>query len=830
MSASRSAAWWWIAVTALACATPTAQDAASTSSAPRPPPAAPAPSPEVPATAVDEPSAPAVDQRPVTEPADEVAPPVYPLHGDHGIDLGMLPEAGGMQAAKVRDADRALSRSDSTLALEILADVRTPAAYFLKARAFRLAGLFDAATDALSRAEKDRALVDLAALERGLTAAAQDDLNGAVSELLPLVTRATDFDAGVAARAALPLATALAHVDPATLIANADVIREALPKKDPDAMSLFFDAHATAAEAVGDAATAARLRLRRYLEEPLSKETPTEPPAGGAPDAFQLLDRAEKLLEANRNERAIEALQGVAAEGLAPTLRCRKDFGLGLAHRKLHHYATAEQYFTAVTKTCDDGVLVRRAMYLNIKVISIADGLRAVPLIEQFAKRYAGHSMVDDVLFWAGDLYHRRKRWVEAERYFGRIEALPEKGDQCGDARWRLAWMSYRRGQLKLAARRMQRLLERDGCVTARFDRARAHYWLGRIGERRGDQAPAERSYRAAFDAEPLGYYSQLAFTRLTALAPEAAAELKEGLVVPKAQGLPPLCPSALSGAPAFARGLELLLRGLGSDAALELLTIEMPVQSVVGSAHAASMGLAPKAATPLGDDKAAAAACGPHDARLLLALLLDRAGVYGAAHWRLRTDFADVLTTKPTVETAPIWIAAYPLAYRDFVGAAEAESGVPSLLLQALCREESALDPTAVSWAGAYGLTQLLLSSAQLAGKLLTPKVEVHSGEELLDPALSARLGGALLGSLVRRYRGNAGLALAGYNASEANADVWWTRHAGEPFDEFEEEITIKETRGYVARVLKTWGTYRFLYAKEPPALPVADKLPLSE
>jgi hypothetical protein len=37
---------------------------------------------------------------------------------------------------------------------------------------------------------------------------------------------------------------------------------------------------------------------------------------------------------------------------------------------------------------------------------------------------------------------------------------------------------------------------------------------------------------------------------------------------------------------------------------------------------------------------------------------------------------------------------------------------------------------------------------------------------------------------------------------------------------------ITVRETRGYVKRVLKTFGIYRWIYASAPPMLPV-DELP---
>ena len=101
---------------------------------------------------------------------------------------------------------------------------------------------------------------------------------------------------------------------------------------------------------------------------------------------------------------------------------CRKRMALGVAARKLHRYAGAEDHLGWVMQNCTDEELVRRARYLQAKVISIRSGLKAIDPIEAFAKRFPNHSMVDDVLFWAGDLYQRRDRDTEAQAYYARIE------------------------------------------------------------------------------------------------------------------------------------------------------------------------------------------------------------------------------------------------------------------------------------------------------------------------------------------------------------------------------------------------------------------------
>ena len=721
------------------------------------------------------------------------------------IVIADLPWQPQQTRHRVSQADVLLGNGKGAEALLVLGNDPSPQAALLRARALRMTGNMTEVEEALVGADGDPALAEYVTLERGLLAQARGDSSTAVRALLPLLD---NKHPSVAWAAALPLTFALGASDPAKLLEIGTRIEQVLPQDDMDARSLWLEAQAKAATALGKDDMANRLIMRRYIEEPVSRLTPEEPPAGASATPEQLLYRAEKLLDEHRSERVLTAVAVIPDKDLTPELLCRKRFAAGLASRKLRHYGNADQFLGEVVATCESEDLVRRAMYLHAKVVSIKNGLEAMPIIDKFAERFAGHTMVDDVLFWAGDLYQRRQRWKEAATYYGRIEELPEKGDHCGEARWRMAWMAYQRKENNGAKDALRRVLDDDGCVTNRFERARAHYWLGRLSTAAGEQDEAAGEFVRAIDSEPLGYYAQLALGRLQALAPKRAERVIEKLVPPAAGKEPALCPGFLADDPSFDRALLLLVRGLQSDAAAELRAIK--VAANVSPSAVESQSTCPRA-----------------QSLLLLSLLLDRAGAHRDAHWRLRTDFADTLAEYPNGENGAVWLAAYPLAFREFIEASEKESHLPNLFLQALAREESALDPQVVSWAGAYGLTQLLFESGQRAGKILQPPVVVNTAEDLLEPEVNARLGAALLGSQVKKLGGNLGLALAAYNAGDSVALTWWKRYQNQPFDVFAESITIKETRGYVMRVLTTLGTYRWLYTGELPLLPVGDKLP---
>jgi soluble lytic murein transglycosylase-like protein len=74
-------------------------------------------------------------------------------------------------------------------------------------------------------------------------------------------------------------------------------------------------------------------------------------------------------------------------------------------------------------------------------------------------------------------------------------------------------------------------------------------------------------------------------------------------------------------------------------------------------------------------------------------------------------------------------------------------------------------------------------------------------------DPDQNVRGGVAYLRQLLDRYDGDERLALAAYNAGQANVDQW--RAAGK-------DIQFSETRHYVNRVEELKDIYRRAYATE--------------
>jgi soluble lytic murein transglycosylase len=130
-----------------------------------------------------------------------------------------------------------------------------------------------------------------------------------------------------------------------------------------------------------------------------------------------------------------------------------------------------------------------------------------------------------------------------------------------------------------------------------------------------------------------------------------------------------------------------------------------------------------------------------------------------------------------------------------------------------AIARQETVFNATAVSYADARGLLQLLPGTArEVARSLGLPYEE----ERLLsDPAYNALLGGTHFARMVADYRGSYVLAFVAYNAGPGRVTDWIERN-GDPRDSVEkaidwiELIPFDETRNYVQRTLENLQVYR--------------------
>jgi soluble lytic murein transglycosylase len=155
-----------------------------------------------------------------------------------------------------------------------------------------------------------------------------------------------------------------------------------------------------------------------------------------------------------------------------------------------------------------------------------------------------------------------------------------------------------------------------------------------------------------------------------------------------------------------------------------------------------------------------------------------------------------------------------YPLDYSQVVSGNARLYHLDPALVAAVIYQESQFDAHARSSAGAVGLMQLLPDTARGIA-IHTGGTNFNPSTDLLDPDLNVRYGCWYLRHLrqkYHRYRNGDELALAAYNAGQANVDSWIARTpAGQDV-----EIPFPETRVYIDDVERLQRLYRRAYHSE--------------
>ncbi|MBY5920928.1 transglycosylase SLT domain-containing protein [Ferrimonas balearica] len=160
-----------------------------------------------------------------------------------------------------------------------------------------------------------------------------------------------------------------------------------------------------------------------------------------------------------------------------------------------------------------------------------------------------------------------------------------------------------------------------------------------------------------------------------------------------------------------------------------------------------------------------------------------------------------------------------FPTAYGDeFLRYAEMRE-LDMTLLQAVARRESALYPQARSHADAYGLMQLLPSTAKRTAKQIGAR---YGGpDDLYEPKRNIQLGSAYYQGLMERYDGNRLLASAAYNAGPHRVTRWLGRSDGSlDAARFVATVPFRETREYIEAILSYQLIYAALAGREIPLM----------
>lgn len=336
------------------------------------------------------------------------------------------------------------------------------------------------------------------------------------------------------------------------------------------------------------------------------------------------------------------------------------------------------------------------------------------------------------------------------------------RGTAFAEAEWIAGWIALR--FLDRPAEALEHFESLEAGVSTPISLARAQYWKGRALEDLGRAADADAAYLAA-SAHIQTYYGQLAAERI---------------------GQTEIAFSAI---------------GVPTPTQREAFESRPLVQAIRLLAEAGEARRARRFSYHLDNSLAS-----PVDAVLLLelgqSLHMPDLGVRGGKEGLAYGVFAPE--------------AAYPVISYPLV----TQPRVETAYVLALSRQETELNPRAVSGANARGLMQLLPSTARTQAR--REGLPYRASWLTDDPAYNMSLGAAHLDDLLDRFNGSYIMAAAAYNAG-AGRPARWIREYGDPRTgaidpvDWVELIPFSETRNYVQRILENTQVYRHRLANAP-------------
>jgi soluble lytic murein transglycosylase len=539
-----------------------------------------------------------------------------------------------------------------------------------------------------------------------------------------------------------------------------------------------------AARAANDSQKAAEAFAHVFYEFPLGENaaiagaelntlTGLQPLTPGSQRYKVELGRAERLFGARQYADARSAFQGLREVA-------RGD------DRELLDLRMAEcDYFTKKTRVARETLrgmsenAARRGEALFFYALASKDAGDTQTFLQTLNRvetEFPDQSWAEDALNNLGTYYIKTDDDERSEAIFRELYERYPRGNYAERAAWKIGWTSFRRDDVADTAR----VFERAASDFPRSDYRPAWlYWAGRAHEQAGEKDVAQQRYTLAAADYANSYYGRLAMKRLD---PAAAARLAN-------MTAPVETPPSTPALPANGSVVRALLAAEMYDDALNELRY---AQRVWGDSPAIGATVAwtrqQQARTEGG---------------------MRRFQLLRGAITSMRRAYPQFMAAGGEDLPREVLTVIFPIAYWDLIRRYSDANSLDPYFVAALVAQESTFVADVKSSANAYGLMQLLPSTARMYARKLNMK---YSSRLLTDPESNIKMGTAYLADKVKEF-GDLHLVLASYNAGERAVRRWQDERPGMVTDEFIDDIPYPETQNYVKKILGTTDDYRRLY-----------------
>jgi len=455
--------------------------------------------------------------------------------------------------------------------------------------------------------------------------------------------------------------------------------------------------------------------------------------------------------------------------------QARNGFAVAAAACDLKLKRLTESQARALADTPDENGA--RRSYLLMELARNRNDLdEQTNIVARMQKDFAQSQWLAEALFSSGNMYLLRKDYARAAEYYAYLAEHFPSSKNASAAHWRAGWLNYRLGQYQVAERIFEEQIHN---FPGTPETASALYWRGRLYESQDhNPAQAAANYHTIVRVYPHFFYAQMARQRLTALGSTEVASAPE-LDEIKAAEVPILANSFPEESPHLAKAKLLANAGLN-----DYIPREIAADPDSGSWSALA--------------EAQIYASYGESYRAMRAL---KRALPGAA--------------SASIESIPLpyWHILFPEPYWSTIKAESAKNNLDPYLVASLIRQESEFNPSAVSYANAWGLMQLLPSN----GKRLAREEGIANFQtfHLLDPETNIRLGTRYLKQTLDKFGGVPEYALAAYNAGDNRVEDWQAAGPYGGIDEFVESIPFTQTRDYVQAILRNIEIYREIDAR---------------